>query len=71
MVEAMTAVFRAEVWLDKSLDLDKRADSILETVLEKQALAKDLLCRFVNSIEFRMVAWGLETSCSGTMIGCE
>ena len=71
MVEAMAAVFRAEVWVDRSLDLDMRADSILETVLEKQALAKDGSCRFVNSMELRVVAWGLEASCSGTIIGCE
>jgi len=71
MVEATATVFRAEACLDKNLDLDMRADSILETVLEKQALAKDGSCRFANSMELRVVAWGLEASCSGTMIGCE
>ena len=70
-MEAMAAVFKAETRLDKSLDLDNRADSILETVLERQALAKDWSCRFVNAMELRVVAWGLEASCSGTMIGCE
>jgi hypothetical protein len=71
VVEAMAAVFRAETRLDKSFVLDKKADSILETVLVRQALAKDGSCRFVNSMELRVVAWGLEASCSGTIIGCE
>ena len=44
VVEAMAAVFRAETYLDKSLDLDIRADSILETVLDRQALAKEGSC---------------------------
>jgi hypothetical protein len=51
MVEAMAAVFRAETRLDKSLDLDMRADSILETVLERQAFVNNGSCCFVYSIE--------------------
>ena len=58
VVEAMAAVLRAETCLDKSLDLDVRADSILETVLERQTLAKDGSCCSVYSMEFRVVAWG-------------
>jgi hypothetical protein len=56
MVEAMATVFRADACLDKSLDLDMRADSILETVLERQALANDGSCCFVYSIELSVVA---------------
>ena len=71
ILEAMAAVFRAEILVDRRLDLDMSEESILETVLARQVLAKDGSCCFVNSIELRVVAWGLETSCSGTMIGWE
>ena len=43
----------------------------METVLEKQALANDGSCRTVYSMEFKVVAWGLEVTCTGTMIVVE
>ena len=55
----------------RSFDLDLRADSILKTVLERKALAKDGLCCFENSMEFIVAAWGQEASYTGTMIGLE
>ena len=58
VVEAMAAVLRAVALAEKSKVLFFRADSILETVLERQALAKDRSCCFVYFMEFIVAAWG-------------
>ena len=71
VVEAMAAVLRAAVDSARSLDFELRDVAILETVLERQALAKDGSYCSVYSMEFRVVAWGLEASCVGIMIGLE
>ena len=59
MVEAMAAVSRAATVSVNCLDLESRADSTLETFLERQAFAKDGSCCSVYTMEFRVVAWGL------------
>ena len=70
-VEATAAVLSSAIFAEKSLELDLRADWILETVLVRQAFANEGSCCLVNSMEFIVVASGLEASCSGTMIGLE
>jgi hypothetical protein len=71
VAEAMAAVFRAATDSARSLDFELRADSILEIVLVRQTLAKEGSCRSAYFMEFIAVAWGLEESCAGTMIGLE
>ena len=70
-VEAVATVFSSAIFAEKSLELDLRADWILETVLVRQAFANEGSCCFAKSTEFIIVAWGLVASCAGTMIGLE
>ena len=67
----VVAALSAARFSENSLDLVLSADWTLETVLLRQVLANDGLCFNAKAIEFIVVAWGLEASSSGTIIGLE
>ena len=67
----MAAALSAGRLAVNSSDWDLSADWMLETVLVRQILAKGASCFNAKSMEFIVVAWGLEASSAGTMIGLE
>ena len=71
VADAIAAFFSSVTFAEKRAELDLRTDWTLETVLVRQAFANVGSCSFAKPIEFIVVAWGLEASCEGTMIGLE